>query len=353
MDIYVLDGLNGVKDILENFKSSVWNVQYNGLGDFQLVAPATEKNLNLLTYGAYLVRAEDASANGFKNVMVCENIKIDISSEEGWLITVTGRGLKSILERRIVWGQKNISGRAEASIRGLITSEVISPSIAARAIPNFILGEDKGLQKTLETQLFGENLATWIQEACSMLGYGWDVSISSGKYVFQIYEGTNRATGASRVIFSPTFDNLLSSSYQNNREAYQNAALIGGEGEGTSKRTASIGTASGIERFEAYIDGSSVSSNGEIITEETYIEMLKGYGETQISKTKFTEKFEGEVEPSGIYKLNEDYFLGDLVLVENELGISAISRINEIIYAEDENGSSVVPTFSEWEVENI
>lgn len=351
MDIYVLDGLNGVKDILENFKSSIWDVQYNGTNDFQLIAPATEKNLSLLTYGAYLVREEDVSENGFQNVMVCENIQIDISFEEGWLVTVSGRGLKSILERRIVWGQKNISGRAESSIRSLVTSEVISPSIAARAIPNFILGTDKGLQKTLETQLFGENLAEWIQEACQLLGYGWDVSISSGKYVFQIYEGTNRSTGASRVIFSPTFDNLLSSSYQNNREAFQNAALIGGEGEGTAKRTADVGTASGLDRFEAYVDGSSVSSNGEIITEETYINMLKGYGETQLSQKRFSEKFEGEVEPAGIFKLNEDYFLGDLVLVENELGITAVSRINEIILAEDENGSSVVPTFSEWEVE--
>jgi hypothetical protein len=351
MDIYVLDGLNGVKDILENFKSSIWDVQYSGTNEFQLICPATEKNLSLLTYGAYLVRSQDATANGFQNVMVCENIKIDISFEEGWLLTVTGRGLKSILERRIVWGQKNISGRAESSIRSLITSEVISPSIAARAIPNFILGADKSLQKTLETQLFGENLGSWIQETCSMLGYGWDVSIESGNYVFQIYEGTNRTNGASRVVFSPTFDNLLSSSYQNNREAFQNAALIGGEGEGTAKRTADIGTASGLDRFEAYIDGSSVSSNGEIITLETYINMLKGYGKTQLSQKQFSEKFEGEVEPSGIFKLNEDYFLGDLVLVENELGITAISRINEIIYAEDENGSSVVPTFSEWEVE--
>lgn len=351
MDIYVLDGLNGVKDILENFKSSIWNVQYTGMNDFQLVCAATEKNLSLLTYGAYLVREEDAAANSFQNVMVCENIKIDISSDEGWLITVTGRGLKSILERRIIWGQKNISGNAEDSIRSLVNSEVINPTVATRKIPNFILGTDKGLQKTLETQLFGENLATWIQEACQLLGYGWDVSISSRKYVFQIYEGTNRTSGSSRVIFSPTFDNLLSSSYQNNRAEFQNAALIGGEGEGTAKRTAAIGTASGLDRFEAYIDGSSVSSNGEIITEETYIKMLKGYGETQLSQKRFSEKFEGEVEPAGIFKLNEDYFLGDLVVVENELGITAVSRINEIIYAEDENGSSVVPTFSEWEVE--
>ena len=229
---------------------------------------------------------------------------------------------------------------------------MINPSDNNRKINNFILGDLKNLSKELEVQLFGENIANWIEEVCTSLGYGWDVFIKNNKYVFQMYEGTNRSTGSSKVIFSPTFDNLLSSSYQNKKEFYQNAALIGGEGEGTSQRSATIGTASGLNRYETYVDGSSVSSNGEIITEATYIEMLKGYGQTQLSQKQFTTSFEGEVEPNGIYKLNEDYFLGDLVKVENEIGISATTRISEIIYSEDENGSSVVPTFSEWEVDN-
>lgn len=353
MDIYVLDGLNGVKDILENFKSSIFNLQYNGMNDFEIIAPATEKNLDLLQYGAYVVRKEDATSDGFRNVMIVENIKIDINSEDGWLITATGRGLKSLLERRIVWSQKTFSGKLENSIRSLVNSEIINPSANARKILNFKLGRLKGLSKTLTTQLFGENVGEWIQETCSMFGYGFDVSIVSGKYVFDMYEGTDRTSGQNRVVFSPDFDNLLSSSFQNNKEDYQNAALVGGEGEGTNKKTVQVGSGTGLNRYEAYIDGSSVSSNGEIITPSQYLSLLRGYGETQLSQNKlFSQSFEGEVDPFGIFKLNEDYFLGDLVLIENELGISAISRINEIIYAEDENGSSVVPTFTEWEVQN-
>ena len=52
----------------------------------------------------------------------------------------------------------------------------------------------------------------------------------------------------------------------------------------------------------------------------------------------------------GNYVLNKDYFLGDIVQVINEYGISATPRIIEIIESEDENGTSVVPTFSTWEV---
>lgn len=348
----MLDQLNGITNIIENFKSAIWNVQYFGKNNFQIVAPVIDENMDLLVPGKYLVRAEDASSDGFKNVMIIENIQLDIDSENGWLITASGRGLKTLLERRIIWGQTNISGKAEVSIRNIITNNVINPVDNNRKINDFILGDLKNLSKELEVQLFGENIADWLEEVCTSLGYGWDIFIKNNKYVFQMYEGTDRSDGSNKVIFSPTFDNLLSSTYQNKKEFYQNAALIGGEGEGTSKRLATIGTASGLDRYEAYVDGSSVSSNGEIITEETYIELLKGYGQTQLSQKQITTSFEGDVEPNGIYKLNEDYFLGDLVKVENEIGISATTRINEIIYSEDENGSSVIPTFSEWEVDN-
>ena len=99
------------------------------------------------------------------------------------------------------------------------------------------------------------------------------------------------------------------------------------------------------------MDGSSVSSNGEIITVEQYTELLKEYGQTQLDQTAFTQKFSGNIDPDGLYKINQDYFLGDVVQIENEKGIKAAPRIIEIIYAEDDSGSSVVPTFSEWEVE--
>ena len=125
---------------------------------------------------------------------------------------------------------------------------------------------------------------------------------------------------------------------------------MAGEGEGVNQRTTTVGDSGGLERYEAYIDGSSVSSNGTIITEEQYYKMLQDYAKDELSTTSFTESFEGNVIPDGNYNLNEDYFLGDVVQVINEYGISAAPRIVEIIESEDENGKSTVPTFSTWDV---
>jgi hypothetical protein len=356
MDIYVLDGLNGIADIVETYESSIWNIQYFGQNDFQLVVAATAKNIDLLKPGAYLVREVDMSDQTYNNVMVVQDYKLDFDLEKGWMLTLTGKGLKNdLLKRRIVWTQTNLTGLAEVGIRQVITENIINPSDSNRQIENFVLDTINNFTDVIEIQLLGENIATWLEQICMTYGYGWDVYINNGQYVFKLYKGTNRSYDQSEVtpiVFSPEYDNLLTSSYSHNMTDYKNAALIGGEGEGTNQRTATIGTSSGLSRYEAYIDGGSVSSNGEIITVEQYTKMLEEYGQTQLSQTAFTEHFSGDIDPGGMYIINEDYYLGDIVQVDNENGISAVTRIIEIIYAEDENGSSVVPTFSEWEVDN-
>lgn len=356
MDIYVLDGLNGKSDIISIFQSAIWNIQYFGQNDFQLVVNASTQNVNVLKPGTYLVRDMDMSEDTYTNVMVIQNYKLDFDTEKGWLLTLTGKGLKNdLLKRRIVWSQTNLTGLAEVGIRQVITDNVISPTDASRAIDNFVLDELQGFTDTIDIQLLGENIAQWLEKICTTYGYGWDVYIKNGQYVFKLYKGTDRTydqSAVTPVVFSPEYDNLLSSSYAYDMADYKNAALIGGEGEGTDQRTATIGTATGLSRYEAYINGGSVSSNGDIITVEQYTKMLEEYGQTQLSQTAFTEKFSGEIDSAGMYVLNRDYFLGDLVQIENEKGIKAAPRITEIIYAEDENGSSVVPTFSEWEVYN-
>lgn len=353
MDIYVLNGLIGVLDVIDTYESVIWNMQYFGRNDFQLIIAGTDKNIQLLSIGTLLVRDCDMDDGEYHNVMRVENRKLDFDAERGWILTITGKGLKNIISSRIVWTQTNLTGNVESGIRQVITDNIIAPTNSDRRIDDFILDDVQGFTEEFDVQLFGENICDWTESTCTTYGYGWDVYIKNGKYVFKLYKGTDRSYDQSDVkpvVFSPEFDNLLSSSYTIDTGDYKNVALVGGEGDGIDQRTASVGSASGLERFETYIDGGSISSNGEIITLETYLKMLEDYGKEQLSSVAFTEKFEGVIVPDGIYKLNEDYFLGDIVQIVNEKGISAKPRIIEIIYSDDVNGTNYVPTFSEWEV---
>lgn len=351
MTIYVMDGLNGIIDIVQSYKSIIWNVQFYESGEFVMIVPGSAENINLLQSGRLLVRDIDVSDGEYHNVMRIRDIKYKYDIEEGWLLEISGTGLKDIVRQRVIWTQTNLSGTIEAGIRQVINENILSPSVSARAIPNFILGSAAGIADTFETQLFGENIAEWITNVSKTYGIGWDVHIKNGKYVFDLLKGTDRTYQQSivtPVIFSPEYDNLPTAEYERKLEDYQNAALIGGEGEGTDQVVTSIGSASGLDRFEGYVDGGSVSSNGEIITMEQYLILLQEYGKEQLTEKQFIDKFTGELISDGMYKLNEDYFLGDLVQVKlNQF--NARTRIIEIIYAEDTNGYSLIPTFSEWE----
>lgn len=60
--------------------------------------------------------------------------------------------------------------------------------------------------------------------------------------------------------------------------------------------------------------------------------------------------FEGSVEPDVTFVYKQDYFLGDLVTVENEYGISRKARIVEVVETNDENGYNIEPKFEYIEV---
>ena len=66
-------------------------------------------------------------------------------------------------------------------------------------------------------------------------------------------------------------------------------------------------------------------------------EKLAEYGEVV--------SFEGSVIPDVTFVYKQDYFLGDIVSVENEYGIKANARIVEIVEVNDENGYNVEPKF--------
>lgn len=60
--------------------------------------------------------------------------------------------------------------------------------------------------------------------------------------------------------------------------------------------------------------------------------------------------FEGSIIPDMTFIYKQDYFLGDIVTVENEYGITANARIVEIVEVNDENGYKVEPKFEYVEV---
>ena len=116
---------------IDVFYSFIWSDRYLGYGDFELVVPALERYLNTIRQDYYLSIKES------DHVMIVEEITIETNAETGNELKITGRSLESILERRIIWGQKSLSGNFQNAIKSLLVDAIISPKISDRRIDNF------------------------------------------------------------------------------------------------------------------------------------------------------------------------------------------------------------------------
>lgn len=342
MDLYILNRSFETVDIIDNAASVIWTEKYIGAGDFEIYIPASEKAVSVLCDNYYIARSDT------DRVMIIKNTKIRTDTENGNYLAVTGPSLESILKRRIVWQQTNLSGEVELAVRQLITDSIIAPAIPERKIPNFKLGDIQGFNDTLEMQVTGDNLEETIDRICKTYNMGYKITLQDGNFVFDMYRGTDRSYNQSAnpyVVFSPDFENLLNSDYTFTGDTYKNVVLVAGEGEGLERKTKAVGDASGLDRYEMYADARNASTNNGEIPDDEYYNKLSEDGKETLKENQATESFTGEVNYTEPYKYGRDYFLGDVVQVANEYGIGATPTITEIIEADDENGYSLIPTF--------
>ena len=342
MDLYIADQNFQIVGIIDAPSSLIWAERYFEIGDFEIYVPATDDYADMLREDRYVFRNDTDCG------MIIESVEITTNVEDGNYLTVTGRSLESILERRIVWQQTNLHGKVELCIRQLITENIINPTIAERKISNFKLGSLKRYTDTMEKQITGKNLREVIQDICKSFGYGYKITMQDGTFVFDLYKGVDRSYNQSTnpyVVFSPDFENLLNSDYKLDKTNYKNVVLVAGEGEGLDRKTQAVGTASGLDRREMYSDSRNASTNNGEVSDEDYYARLTEDGLETLANNQMAESYIGEVDYEKPYAYGKDYLLGDIVQVVNEYGIAATPRITEIIESEDENGYSIIPTF--------
>lgn len=370
LDIYVIDKYLNMVGLIDNYSSAIFTRRYWECGDFELYIQADSKSLELLQPNYYVQRS------GESTLYVVENIQLDTSSEDGDFLTVSGRSIESMLDRRVLYNHRNAGGSAG----GFMVSYPIAPNVYTvedcirhamemTIAPSnlndganydwdgfFRLGARHGYTEQIEaTQLYGENLYDFVTSQCQLYGYGFKAHLRSNEkyFEFNLYQGRDcsyNQTDNPYIVFSPNFDNLSNTTYTYTSEGFKNTVLVAGEGDGDERRWNMYGIVNGsgtgiplyINRRETFFDGSSLSSEGV----DDYMALLKSASKNELLNYKVCETMDGDT-----IQTTTDYQLGDIVQIENEYGIQATARILEIIECEDESGYSIVPTFSTWEVQ--
>ena len=357
-EIYVFDRSLNFLGIVDEFTSVIWRPSYSEVGDFELYLPASDKMSELLKENRYAVRKSDIHTDTsgnvtYRKVMIIKNIQLTTDAENGDFMTVTGRELKFILRQRIVWKQTTLTGTAENAVRQLVNGNAITPELESRKIPGLTLGDAAGLSDSIEKQVTGEYLDEVITEICTAYNYGWDIYLYNTQLVFTVYQGIDRSFGQTDrpyVVFGDEFDNLYNSEYQMNTEEFANAALVGGDGEGTERIFASVGDEnSGFDRYEIFIDSKNTNRNSgseDEIPLSTYLTLLKEEGTETLAGLSYTEGFTGEVLSDISFQFGEDFDLGDLITVKTKYGFTQNVRVISAIESEDESGVKLVPQFN-------
>lgn len=348
MELFVLNADFESIAVIDTYESMIWTDRYNAYGDFEIYFAMDENLLEYIKEDYYLWLKDS------EHSMIIEDINIDADTEEGNRLIVTGRSLESILERRIIWGQRVFSGNLQNAIQTMLNENIISPSVADRKIANFIFvpsTDSKITSLTIDNQYTGDDLYTVIKGLCEENNIGFKIVLTDdNQFAFSLYAGADRSydqTENPYVVFSPNFENIINSNYFSSKAGYRNVTLVAGEGEGASRKTTVVGSASGLDRRELFTDARDISSDTEdgTLSDAEYIAQLRTKGLKNLADHMITTAFEGEVEVTRLFKYGEDFFIGDIVQIANEYGNENSAYISELIISNSDEGLSIYPTF--------
>ena len=358
--------------IIDTAKSVIWHSVYFGVGDFEIFAQATEQNLNLLKVGYYVARQDN------DEIGVIEEISVDFTPTDGYMISASGRFAKSILDRRLIYklsGTVNtptiLRGNVEQAARLCVKNNAIDTTDANRKIsvlglaalnniPAIIVDENGNPS---QVQVSYQNLLDYTDGLLQEYGLGAKLiyNDSNKKLLYSVYQGADRSTantaGNDEIIFSIDYDNLNSSNYDYTPKNERTAALIGGAGEGLERFYSLLANApTGLNRREIFVDASSVNKKytddqdvEHEYTDAEYTAMLNQQGKKTLSTHIARESFTGVLNATfGMWIYGRDYFLGDIVTIQdNKLGKYDSKRIIEVTEVQDDNGYNIDVVFGD------
>ena len=334
--------------ICDSFSSLLWDIEYYTCGRFEIYISANPENVNIFQLGRIVARDDDSEHFG-----IIENIKIETNTENGDYLTVSGRFLTCLLERRIIYPSLSVNGTYGFIVQSMLNHNVINCGL--RTIPGLTLGSVNGKcwERKTRLQVSYENLMEYVYKLCEIIGGSINIRNEGNALVCDLFQGTDRSILQSEnphIIFSDDYNNLLSFTYAADNSIQKNFAYVFGSGEGSArKKTTYYNNVEPIhfDRYEVYSDQRNLTQD-EKTTDSEYLEMLTEKGKESIIPPQTAS--ESMIAPfSTQFEYNRDYFVGDYVIVENKRFGLIQKRIQLVgmIESFDSNGRSLTPTFKE------
>ena len=342
-----------------------FDYSWNGCGDLDVYCRSTPNNISLLKHGRYVtipneVDYVDNNGNKYCNIWRINKVEKKNDAIGGSFIIATGQEAKCIVGNRIIRYMAVLSGDLIGSIKNILFEQnIINPTDTKRKIPEFvfnqpsfeitIVDEDgKAFDENgnpIQTQVTYENLLDYTENLYTSydIGAKLRLNLTDLKLYYSVYQSGDRS---SEIVFSQANENVLNTNYTEDWGNYKTYVLVGGEDEetevkdsegnvtGTIKGARKVNSidygASGVDRYEGFVDAKDISSKYEdsngverTMTDAEYKAALKSKGkETMLSDFNKIITFDGEIDTTNKrYKFNTNYYLGDKVMIrDNDFG---------------------------------
>lgn len=341
MEIRLLNKKFAPIEVIDIYISFIWTDRYYECGDFELKLPLLYMPKKMAV-GLYITYDRSDRA------MVIESMQMDRTSDDENIVTVSGRSLEILLDRRVIYEYVYFKdGKLEDYIHLLLKNAVISPKNEYRKITGFSFkssGNAEISAITVEAQHQGESLYNVICDICKKEHVGWRVRIVNSGLEFSLFLGKDRSAS---VVFSEGMNNISECQLLKSVKDYRNAALIiGGEDADAGKVYTDTDSAdsktaiSGIERRELPVKSSTkyktTDSDGNTVTltKAQYLSVLQNVGKDKLTEHRVTCTANGKTDSTyGQFEYGVNFTLGDIVTIDTGFTDTTSARVTEATFS--------------------
>ena len=315
--------LNNFKEI-NHALSIQMEEHYNAIGKEIITLPIDDYNISAVENGGIIYdTVRDMS-------FVIRNHKYDTSRTT---ITTNAYTCNRLLNKRAII-QKNTITNIETGVRSVINGNM-------RGLPNIELGELNGFTDATETILYGGQILDEIMPILETAKIGnrmrWDAD--RRVHIFELYKGRDLTEGIHAVVFSEEYKTAKDLVIANDDSVFKNVIYVPGtlKDDDETEIVVEVGTATGDERFEKWLDRSFRQDKEE--TETQFRERLKQIGLEEMAKLVSRNTFSVSIDTK---EYGTTYKLGDVVsCVSQRFGVELKSRITSVKYTLDISGEKI------------
>lgn len=347
--------------IVNELKTKMWIERYRECGEFTFTAAANSGMRDILPIGCFVTHVETSE------IMIVENHEISDEKGKESELVITGRGLESDFENRVLDSNKTSPYVGAVSDYNLAADEswnqavtmlkdhldatvlvdddnawpylTISTNIPAGGTETARAIKRTNLHKALIEVLAIEELGVRVIRPGPLSPVPGTVNTT-----IEIHRGTDRSA---EIVFSHDTGEIQSAEYLWSNKKLKNAAFVSGKWVQVWVEGSEIEYSRRVLQVDATdIDNSfSVAPAGGDLT--AVVAAMTQRGQDAIAAQNDISIVKAEVSRDALHKeFRTDFYVGDIVTVLGDYNELSTMRISEYVEIEDQNGKMGYPTLT-------